>query len=355
MIRVLCVDDSALVREILTKHLSQYPGIEVVGTAPNPYIARDKIVELHPDVLTLDIEMPRMDGVEFLRKLIPQYPIPVVVLSSLTPKGGDITLQALEAGAVDFMTKPSMGVAGGLALMMDELADKIRAAARVPKSMLSSKTWMASRTQTTPKSQGLSSKVLSGSTDKVIALGASTGGTEALRQILEECPPGMPGMVVVQHFPPGITAKFAERLDALTPLHVREAQDGDRVLQGHVLIAPGGKHLKVQRSGGTYVVRVFDGPKVNSHIPSVELLFDSVSEQVGHNALGILLTGMGRDGSEALLRLRQTGAHTIAQDEASSVVWGMPGEAVKIGAAKAVLALNQVAKAIVTWSKQVSA
>lgn len=348
MIRVLCVDDSALIREVLSRQLSQFPDIEVVGTAANPYIARDKIVELNPDVLTLDIEMPRMDGVEFLQRLMPQFPIPVVVFSSLTPEGGIITLNALEAGAVDFVTKPGLGVQQGILALMDELAHKIRMASRVSREALKLRAQQKKSRPITPVPK---SNVLRGSTDKVIALGASTGGTEAMRVIVEQLPADLPGMVVVQHMPPVMTEKFAARLNELSVLEIKEAKDGDRILNGHVLIAPGGKHMKVERSGGTYIVRVFNGEKVQGHAPSVEVLFESVAKEVGSNAYGIMLTGMGRDGAAAMLEMRKAGSRNIVQDEQSSVVWGMPGEAHKLGAADYTLPIEQIASKLVQLVK----
>lgn len=344
MIKVLCVDDSALIREVLAKHLSQYPDIEVVGTAANPYIARDRLVELKPDVMTLDIEMPRMDGVEFLSRLMPQYPIPVVVFSSLTPEGGVITLNALEAGAVDFVTKPGLGVQQGIIALIDELAAKIRVASRVNRESIQNRARMRGQRTITPIRK---SNILTGSTDKVIALGASTGGTEAMRVIVEQLPADLPGMVVVQHMPPVMTEKFAMRLNDLSALEIKEAKDGDRVLNGHVLIAPGGKHMTVERSGGTYVVRVFSGEKVQGHAPSVEVLFNSVAKNVGPNAYGIMLTGMGRDGAAAMVEMKKAGSRNIVQDEKSSVVWGMPGEAYKMGAADFLLPIEQIATKLV--------
>lgn len=344
MIKVLCVDDSALIREVLAKHLSQYPDIEVVGTAANPYIARDRLVELNPDVMTLDIEMPRMDGVEFLTRLMPQYPIPVVVFSSLTPEGGVITLNALEAGAVDFVTKPGLGVQQGIIALIDELAGKIRMAARVSRESLQNRARQRKQRTITPIRK---SNILTGSTDKVIALGASTGGTEAMRVIVETLPADLPGMVVVQHMPPVMTEKFAMRLNELSALEIKEAKDGDRILNGHVLIAPGGKHMTVERSGGTYVVRVFNGEKVQGHAPSVEVLFNSIAKNVGSNAYGIMLTGMGRDGAAAMVEMKKAGSRNIVQDEQSSVVWGMPGEAYKMGAADFLLPIEQIAQKLV--------
>lgn len=349
-IRVLCVDDSALIRDVLTKYLSSFKDIEVVGTAPNPFIARDKILELKPDVMTLDIEMPRMDGVEFLQRLIPQYPIPVVVFSSLTPEGGAITLNALDAGAIDFVTKPGVGIGTAMLGLIDELADKIRTASKVNRELLRNQV-IRRRKTSNQKVQIKEKQVLKGSTDKVIAVGASTGGTEAFRQILEQLPLDLPGIVVVQHLPPVMTHKFAQRLNEITHFQVKEAKDGDRILNGHVLIAEGGKHLAVERSGGIYVVRVFEAEKVMGHSPSVQVLFDSVAKNVGSNALGVMLTGMGKDGAPGMLAMRNAGARTITQDEASSVVWGMPGEAHRIGAAEYTLALDAIPAKITQLAK----
>lgn len=335
-IKVLIIDDSALVRDILEKGLSLDPEIEVVGKASDVYSARDKIVLTHPDVLTLDVEMPRMDGVEFLRRLMPQFPIPVVMVSSMTKEGSRITLEALDAGAIDFVLKPSALGGNGLREMMDELIDKIKAAAFVDVSRYRRTEEEVRRLFNQPKHSVMES------TDKVIAVGASTGGTVALTKVLAELPGDFPGMVVVQHMPPVFTKMFAETLQNNCRLAVKEAEDGDRIVGGRVLIAPGGLQTSVVRSGGEYRVKCAGDEKVNGHSPSVDVMFHSVAEAVGANALGLIMTGMGRDGAEGMLAMRKAGARTIAQDEASSVVYGMPKEAFLNGGAEKRVALDEI-------------
>lgn len=339
-VRVLVVDDSALVREILVKGLSMDPEIDVVGSASNPYMARDKIVELKPDVLTLDIEMPRMDGLDFLRRLMPQYPIPVVMVSALTKRGAEVTLDALAAGAVDFVTKPSTDIARGLNAMLGELRAKVKTASKANLSAWKSHLPAA-------KPQIVSQAALARSTDKVIAIGASTGGTEAIRRIITEFPVGMPGVVIVQHMPPGFTKHFADNLNELSEMEVLEAQTNDRVMPGRVLIAPGGNHMTVRRSGGQYLVTCSPGENVNGHCPSVDVLFQSVAHHVAGNALGIILTGMGKDGAQGLLEMRRAGARTMAQDEATSVVFGMPKVAYELGGAEFLTPVTMVTKNII--------
>jgi two-component system chemotaxis response regulator CheB len=335
-VRVLIVDDSALVREILAQGLGMDAEIEVIGTAANPYVARDKIIELEPDVLTLDVEMPKMDGVEFLRKLMPQHPMPVVMVSALTKRGAEITLAALEAGAVDFVTKPSTDVQRGLNVMMAELRIKVKHAKSVNLDA-----WQKVNNQKVTKVSA-SAKALSESTDKVIAIGASTGGTEAIRKIILALPQGTPGIVVVQHMPAGFTKTFADSINDKAELEVREAVSGDRVLPGRVLIAPGGRHLRIVRSGGFYLADCRTGENVNGHCPSVDVLFHSVAEYVGRNAIGIILTGMGGDGAHGLLEMRHAGAKTLGQDEASCVVYGMPKKARELGAIEFVAPLASI-------------
>ena len=340
-IRVLVVDDSALVRDILTQGLSLDPGIEVVGSAQDPFFARDKIIELKPDVLTLDVEMPRMDGVQFLKLLMPQYPLPVVMVSSLTQKGKQITFDALEAGAVDFVSKPTSNISRGLNGMMVQLRTKVKIASTANVSH-----WKSNREQLF-KADARTSKALAESTDKVIAIGASTGGTEAIRKVLESFPINTPGTVIVQHMPPGFTKLFAERLNKLVPMEVKEATSGDRIIPGRVLIAPGDLHMTVKRSGGHYEVICSEGEKVCGHMPSVDVLMHSVAKHVGKNAYGIMLTGMGRDGAEGMLAMRNSGARNIAQDENTSVVFGMPNEAHKYGGAEKLVPVNEIASTII--------
>lgn len=342
-IRVLIVDDSALVRNILSQGLSMDPGIEVVGTAPDPYIARDKIVELQPDVLTLDVEMPRMDGVAFLRKLMPQYPIPIVMVSSLTQRGKQITMEALEAGAVDFVAKPTSNVAAGLSAMLMELRSKVKIASTANVSH-----WKGKRPATAPKSGPSSTSALAESTDKVIAIGASTGGTEAIRRVIENFPANTPGTVIVQHMPSGFTKMFSDRLNQLCQMQVKEAEHGDRVRTGLILIAPGGKQLEVVRSGGFYQVRLGGEEKVSGHCPSVDVMMHSVAKHVGANAVGAMLTGMGQDGAEGMLAMNQAGSRCIAQDEASSVVFGMPKVAFEKGGAERLVPLDKISTALLS-------
>jgi len=343
-IKALVVDDSALVRDILKKGLASDPYIEVVGTAPDVYVARDKIVLLKPDVLTLDIEMPRMDGIDFLKRLMPQHPLPVVVVSAMAAPGAKATLEALENGAVDFVLKPSTRIGNQLSDMIEELKVKIRMASEVDVSK-----WKIEDKK--PKKK-LKSRILVGSTDKVIAIGASTGGTVALGKMISDFPSDMPGTVVVQHMPPTFTQLFADRLDKTSGVEVKEAETGDRVITGRVLIAPGDKHLEILRSGGTYRVKCNNGEKVNGHCPSVEVLFNSVARNVGSNAIGVMLTGMGRDGADAMVAMREAGARTFAQDEASSVVFGMPKEAWERGGAERQVALEDMNSVLIKTLKE---
>jgi two-component system, chemotaxis family, protein-glutamate methylesterase/glutaminase len=344
-IKVLIIDDSVLVRDILEKGLSKDPEIEVVGKAPDVYIARDKIVFKKPDVLTLDVEMPKMDGVEFLRRLMPQYPLPVVMVSAMTSQSSKVTFEALEAGAVDFVLKPSTKVGVGLNEMMVELIEKIKIASKVDVSK-----WKKEHHERTLITKRTSS-ILEGSTDKVIAIGASTGGTVAINKIINELPADIPGIVIVQHMPPVFTKMFADRLNETAKVEVAEAKNGDRIITGRVLIAPGGYHMEVLRSGGNYIVVCNEGEKVNGHCPSVDVLFDSVAKNVGSNSLGIVLTGMGRDGANGLLNMRKNGARTIAQDEKSSVVFGMPCEAYKNGGAERLVNLDMITDSIMNIVK----
>jgi two-component system, chemotaxis family, protein-glutamate methylesterase/glutaminase len=339
-IRVLVVDDSALVREVLTRGLSLDPEIEVVGSAGDPYSARDKIVQLSPDVLTLDVEMPRMDGVEFLKKLMPQHPLPVLMVSALTQQGKAITIEALEAGAVDFVSKPSTDIARGINDMLAELREKVKIA-----STANVNAWKRSDSEG-KRPMIRSVKPLSESTDKVIAIGASTGGTEAIREVISSFPPDTPGVVIVQHMPAGFTRMFAERLNTQCAMEVKEAVTGDRVMVGRILIAPGDFHMQILRSGGMYQVSCSKGDTVCGHRPSVEVLFNSVAKAAGANAVGVILTGMGHDGADGMAAMRKAGARTIAQNEATCVVYGMPKEAYLRGGAEELVPLNRISQTV---------
>lgn len=347
VIKVLVVDDSAFVRDVLSAKLSEYPDIEVVGTASDPYFAKDIIPKLKPDVMTLDVEMPKMDGIMFLRKLMPQYPLRTIIVSSLTSRGGDITLAALEAGAIDFVTKPGSDLARQLPQLMEELSEKIRIAAK--STLIKPPKRLPIQRPQRGTDGALKSpvgKALAGSTDKIIAIGASTGGTEATRQLLEALPLGVPGIVITQHMPAGFTKSYAERLNELLPFEVKEAEDKDRIIPGRVFIAPGDRQMKVVRFEGQYKIEIQPGVKVNNHAPSVSTLFGSVAEYCGNNAYGIMLTGMGRDGAKEMKMMKDKGAYNIIQDEKSSVVWGMPGEAFKLRAHHECLPLGQIAAAL---------
>ena len=345
MIRVLIVDDSAVVREIFTTELSKDPDLEVVGTAIDPYIARDKILKLKPDVITLDIEMPRMDGITFLRKLMRYHPLPVIIVSSLTPKGGELAMEAMNAGAVDVMCKP--GASYTVGDMSVELIDKIKASAAVDmKRHISS----AKAQPDGPSPDKLSSRPLAiRTTNKVIAIGASTGGTQALQKVLSSLPADTPGTVVVQHMPEHFTTSFARRLNEICAMEVKEANNGDSVIPGKALVAPGNKHMLLRRSGARYYVEVKNGPLVRRHRPSVEVLFSSVARTAGSNAIGVIMTGMGDDGADGLMKMKECGAMTIAQDEASCVVFGMPKEAIRRGAVDHVVHLDRIPEAILAY------
>lgn len=337
-IRVLIVDDSALVRQVLTDLLSADPGIEVVGSAADPYLARDKIKTLSPDVLTLDVEMPRMDGLTFLSNLMRLRPMPVVMVSSLTERGAEVTLKALELGAVDFVTKPRLGLTEGLQEYAEDLVAKVHQAAVA----------RVSARADGPAQAGPVIRMNSlRTTDQVIAIGASTGGTEAIRAVLQVLPPDCPPVVIAQHIPAAFSASFAERLDQHSALVVCQSRGNERLMAGHAYVAPGDRHLQVMRSGAHFLTRLDDGPPVNRHKPSVDVLFDSVAIACGRNAVAAILTGMGEDGARGLLAMREAGATTLAQDEATSVVWGMPGSAVRLGAADRVLPLAEVPAALV--------
>lgn len=361
-IRVLIIDDSALVRRLLTEILGSDPEIEIVGTAMDPHIARQKIKDLNPDVLTLDVEMPKMDGISFLRQLMRLRPMPVIMISSLTEEGAEITLEALAAGAIDFISKPKVDVAGTLKDYAEDILNKIKSAARVKvvarDSRPSAKKIDAKNTEnnanysfdekytaTVILQRPAQIKSLK-TTEKIIAIGASTGGTEAIKEILVQLRPDNPAILIAQHIPPVFSSAFARRMNQCSAMTVLEAEDGQHILPGHVYIAPGDKHLLLTRDGARYRCKLSDGPPVNRHKPSVDVLFRSVAQNAGKNAIGIILTGMGADGARGLNEMREAKAITIAQDEKSSVVWGMPGEAVKIGAAQKVISLEKIPEGI---------
>ncbi len=335
-IKVLIVDDSAIVRKVFAEQLSKEAGIKVVGTAPDPYVARDKIVKLKPDVITLDIEMPRMDGITFLKKLMKFYPLPVIIVSSLTSKGSNIALEALSLGALEVISKPNSAYSVGD--MGVQLAEKIRAVAKINVTS-------ATKTNTALKPQtDIESKALSTTTNKIMAIGASTGGTEAVKKVLTMMPQNSPGIVVVQHMPAQFTTSFAERLNELCKMEVKEAKDGDSVINGQALIAPGNFHMLLKRSGARYYVQVKKGPLVHYQRPAADVLFKSAAKYAGANVLGIILTGMGKDGAAGLLAMKKAGAINIAQDEKSCVVFGMPKEAIDIGAVDHVKDINDIAQ-----------
>jgi two-component system, chemotaxis family, protein-glutamate methylesterase/glutaminase len=356
-IKVLVVDDSALVRKLLSAMLMRAPDIQVVGTASDPYAAREKIKSLNPDVITLDVEMPRMDGITFLENLMRLRPMPVVMVSSLTQRGADVTLRALELGAIDFVAKPRIDIAGTLEDYENELIAKVRVAAQarvLPRSEKRARE-IDERNSTSAVVPALSARTMLRTTDRIIAIGASTGGTEAIREVLEEMPPDAPAIVISQHIPAAFSKSFADRMNRSSPMAVCEAQDGQQILPGHAYIAPGDRHMLVERDGARYLCRLSSGPHVNRHRPSVDVMFRSVAQNVGANAVGVLLTGMGDDGARGLREMLDAGAGTIAQDEASSVVWGMPGSAVKIGAAAHVLPLRQIAAQVLALASAAAA
>lgn len=338
-IKVLIVDDSPTVQRIFSKGLARADGIEVVGVAPDPYAARDMIVKTPPDVLTLDIDMPRMDGLTFLRKLMKHFPLPVVVVSTLTADGSQKAMEALASGAVEVLEKTL--TEDKINELMLELVRKVRAAAG---ARVGTKAFGSHLATSRPAKKPL--PAIQGGADKVLAIGSSTGGTEALANILERLPADTPGTIIVQHMPPGFTAQMAVRLDGLSAMNVREAVDGDVIEQGVALVAPGDRHLVVHKKGSRYVIELRDGPRVSRHKPSVDVQFSSVAKAVGADAVGVILTGMGRDGAQGLLEMRQAGAHTIGQDEASCVVYGMPREAMELGAVAEEASLNRVADRI---------
>ncbi|MFN9709294.1 MAG: chemotaxis response regulator protein-glutamate methylesterase [Burkholderiales bacterium] len=357
--RVIVVDDSALVRSLLTEIINRQSDMECIGAASDPLVAREMIRALNPDVITLDVEMPRMDGIDFLGKLMRLRPMPVVMVSTLTERGADVTLRALELGAIEFVAKPKIGVADGLKLLAHDITEKIRIAAkaklrRPPPSVnvphapsVQPKVAHGPVSGNVPGHSGQPQSLARISTEKIIFIGASTGGTEATKEVLMNLPPDCPAVVITQHMPPGFTRSYAARLDSLCRIHVAEAKDGERILPGHAYIAPGGMHLFVERSGANYVARVQDGEPVNRHKPSVEVLFKSAARVVGPNAIGVMLTGMGADGATAMRAMLDAGSYNFVQDEATCVVFGMPREAIAAGAASEVLPLNQIASRLI--------
>jgi two-component system chemotaxis response regulator CheB len=337
--RVVVVDDSALVRSLLSGLINREIDMECVGAAADPLAARELIRSVNPDVITLDVEMPRMDGIDFLSRLMRLRPTPVVMVSTLTERGAEVTLRALELGAVDFVAKPRIGVAEGLQRLADDITDKIRIAARAQVRRLAGATPAEPGTTPAPVAVAPMGRL---STEKLIFIGASTGGTEATKAVLMELPADSPAILITQHMPPGFTTSYAKRLDSLCQIRVKEATDGERLLPGHAYLAPGGFHLSVERSGANYVARVRDGEAVNRHKPSVELLFESAARVVGPNALAVMLTGMGADGAQAMRVMRDAGSYNICQDEASCVVFGMPKQAIAAGAVHDVLPLRDI-------------
>ncbi|BEP93640.1 chemotaxis response regulator protein-glutamate methylesterase [Acidovorax sp. sif1233] len=351
-IRVIVVDDSALVRSLLSEIINRQRDMECIGTANDPLVAREMIRELNPDVITLDVEMPRMDGIDFLGRLMRLRPMPVVMISTLTERGAEVTMKALELGAVDFVAKPRVGLASGLNDLATQIVDKIRVAAvaqvrRAPARETTAAGGAGSGAGAAP---AMPASALLGrlSTEKLICIGASTGGTEAIKEVLVQMPADSPAIVITQHMPPGFTTSFAARLNGLCQITVKEAVNGERILPGHAYIAPGGTQFHVARSGANYVAVVDDGPPVNRHKPSVEVLFKSAAAVVGRNAFGIMLTGMGNDGAAAMKEMKDAGSYNYVQDEASCIVFGMPREAIAHGAADEVLPLGQIASALIT-------
>ncbi|MDO8450773.1 MAG: chemotaxis response regulator protein-glutamate methylesterase [Rhodoferax sp.] len=346
-IRVLVVDDSALVRSLLAEIINRQKDMECVGTANDPLIAREMIRELNPDVITLDIEMPRMDGIDFLGRLMRLRPMPVVMISTLTERGAEVTMKALELGAVDFVAKPRIGVADGLSELSTQIVEKVRIAAAAHIKRAAAVPPFAATAAGAPAVRAPVASIGRVSTEKLICIGASTGGTEAIKEILTRLPADSPGIVITQHMPPGFTTSFAARLNSLCQITVQEAVNGERILPGHAYIAPGGKQFRVDRSGANYVAVVEDGELVNRHKPSVEVLFKSVAAVVGRNAVGVMLTGMGNDGAKAMREMKDAGSYNFVQDEASCIVFGMPREAILHGAADEVLPLTAIAPALI--------
>jgi two-component system chemotaxis response regulator CheB len=334
-IKVLVVDDSALIRSLLAEIIKQTPDMELVGAAPDAYVAKEMVMQLKPDVITLDIEMPKVDGLTFLDKLMKARPTPVIMISTLTEKGADATIRSLELGAIDFIAKPKLDVARGIGEYQQEIVEKIRVAAKT-KPRARSKA--ASEVKAIP--------VQYSGTETIVGIGASTGGTEAIRQVLEQLSPAFPATVITQHMPPNFTKSFAERLNNLCRISVHEARDGERILPGNAYIAPGDKHMQIIRSGADYRIKLNDGPLVSGHKPAVDVMFESLAKVVGKNTIATILTGMGKDGAKGLLALREAGAITMAQDEASCVVYGMPRAALELGATKHIIPLDKMSKAL---------
>lgn len=346
--KVLVVDDSAVIRQLLSEILSTDDEIEVVGSAMDPYVAREKIKKLQPDVLTLDIEMPKMDGISFLKNLMRLRPMPVVMISSLTEAGADIALEALDIGAVDYISKPRLDAEHKLEDYAEEIIAKVKSAAKVT-SFPGGRSMVSSGGQITPSSivfQKTGKRKELNNDDRVIAIGASTGGTEAIKEILSRMKPASPPVMIAQHIPKSFSSAFAHRMDGISPMSVCEASHDQKILPGHVYIAPGDMHLKLRRYGNDYYCELDGSAPVNRHMPSVDVLFDSVARNAGAGSIGIILTGMGRDGAKGLRAMLDSGADTIAQDEMSSVVWGMPGEAVRLNAASNILPLNKIVDAV---------
>lgn len=346
-VKVLVVDDSALIRSLLKEIIEQDAELQLIGLAPDAYVARDLVKQYNPDVITLDIEMPRMDGLTFLEKLMHARPTPVVMISSLTESGSEATFRAMELGAVDFVAKPKLGIREGMEAYAEDIRDKIKAASRARLQQPRAASAAVASGEKAPSNR---SPIIG--TEKIIAIGASTGGTEAIKDVLIDMPADSPGIVITQHMPPGFTRTFAERLNRLSRLHVSEARGGERILPGHAFVAPGDHHLLVERSGANYVTRLSEGPQVHRHRPAVDPMFESVAQCAGRNVVAALLTGMGKDGAIGLKAIRDAGGYTAAQDEASCVVYGMPREAVALGGAEDVLNLDKIAAALTLQARK---
>jgi len=341
-IKVLVIDDSALIRSLLTELINQQPDMEVVGTAPDPLVAREMIKQLEPDVLTLDVEMPKMDGLDFLEKLMRLRPMPVVMVSTLTEKGSEITLRALELGAIDFVTKPKSGISSGMREYADLISNKIRVASKARIASLQRTAKQSQQSAATPSL--LKNPLIS--SEKLLIIGASTGGTEAIKSFLLQMPSDCPGILITQHMPAGFTKSFADRLNTICKISVKEAADAERILPGHAYIAPGDHHLLLARSGANYVTKLSDAAPVSRHKPSVDVLFDSAAETAGKNAIGVILTGMGKDGASGMAKMKKAGTYNFAQDEDSCVVFGMPKEAIAYGGVNEVLPLERLPAAV---------